>query len=179
MSALASILSVLATGFLIGGAARWAVPGPDPMPFWLTVLIGLGGSLVGGGIAAAIFGASHLLDSGGHVFGTVILEIGAAAALVVGYRRLVQNRPITGPDAYRFPTRGVGVARLRERLQQLGIDPDQMSSSIRRRRSGGSDRAARDAAEFAARLRELQEKRARGEISEEEFQRELDELQRR
>lgn len=177
MSDLASILSVVATGFLIGGAARWAVPGPDPMPFWLTVLIGLGGSLVGGGIAAAVFGSSHLLDSGGHVFGTIILEIGAAAVLVVGYRRFVQKRPITGPDAYRFPTRGAGVARLRERLQQLGVDPDKMGGSGRR--SGGSDKAARDAAEFAARLRELQAKRERGEISEEEFQRELDELQRR
>ena len=43
-------------GFITGGLARLAVPGPDPMPVWLTVAIGLVGSAVGGAIAIAIWG---------------------------------------------------------------------------------------------------------------------------
>jgi uncharacterized membrane protein YeaQ/YmgE (transglycosylase-associated protein family) len=54
---LGSLLSIVFSGFLIGALARLALPGPDPMPFWLTVLLGLSGSIVGGGIAAASFGA--------------------------------------------------------------------------------------------------------------------------
>ena len=49
---LAYFISAVAFGFVIGSLARWAVPGPDPMPAWLTIFIGLTGSLVGGGIVA-------------------------------------------------------------------------------------------------------------------------------
>ena len=43
---------------------------------------------------------------------------------MVGYRRFVQKRPLTGPDALKFPERGIGVERTRQRLQQLGIPLD-------------------------------------------------------
>ena len=59
---LGAILGALITGFVIGGLARWAVPGPDPMPLWMTVLLGLLGSVIGGAIAVAAFGSK--LDSG-------------------------------------------------------------------------------------------------------------------
>ena len=49
---LGAIIALIVTGFVIGALARWAVPGPDPMPFWMTVLLGLLGSLIGTGIAA-------------------------------------------------------------------------------------------------------------------------------
>ena len=35
---LGALLSIVFSGFLIGALARLALPGPDPMPFWLTVL---------------------------------------------------------------------------------------------------------------------------------------------
>src|SRR5216117_3639156 len=38
----------MVAGFITGGLARLAVPGPDPMPIWLTVAIGLAGSWGGG-----------------------------------------------------------------------------------------------------------------------------------
>src|SRR6478672_3264844 len=114
------------TGFVIGGAARFAVPGPDPMPFWLTVLIGLVGSAIGTAIGAALFGAKHTFDSSAHSFTTLLLAIGFATGLVAAYRVLVQKRPLTGPDARRFPRSGIGIAKIRERLHQLGIDPDQI-----------------------------------------------------
>jgi uncharacterized membrane protein YeaQ/YmgE (transglycosylase-associated protein family) len=128
---MSGILAAIFSGFLIGAAARWIVPGPDPMPFWLTVTLGLFSSIVGGGIAAALFGTSHVMTTSGHVFTTLLLEIGVATALVIAYRRFVQRRPVAGPEAHRFPTRGFGIARLRARLQQVGIDPEHLARAGR------------------------------------------------
>ena len=98
-------------GFITGGLARLAVPGPDPMPVWLTVAIGLVGSAAGGGLAIAIWGKG---TQGIGVFSFI-----GAVLLVVAYRHFVQKRPVYGPDALKFPERGFGVARFREQRQQL------------------------------------------------------------
>lgn len=97
---LGAIIQVLVSGFVIGALARWAVPGPDPMPVSLTILFGIAGSLIGGGIAGAIFGVEQ--DSG-SVFAILIGSILASTLLVIAYRRFVQHRPITGPEAHRPP----------------------------------------------------------------------------
>jgi uncharacterized membrane protein YeaQ/YmgE (transglycosylase-associated protein family) len=98
---LGAILLLLLSGFVIGVLARWAVPGPDPMPVWLTLAIGLGGSFIGSAIGAALIGANA--DTSGDVFTFLLLQVVAATLLVVAYRRFVQKRPITGPEAYRPP----------------------------------------------------------------------------
>ena len=41
------VLSILISGFFTGALARLAIPGPDPMPIWLTIAIGLVGSIMG------------------------------------------------------------------------------------------------------------------------------------
>ena len=105
---LGAIIQVLISGFLIGALARWAVPGPDPMPIWMTILFGIFGSFIGGGVAGVIFGVEQ--DSG-SVFAILIGSILASTLLVIGYRRFVQHRPITGPDAFRA-TAHVELARL-------------------------------------------------------------------
>ena len=117
---LAYFVSAVLFGFVIGALARWAVPGPDPMPAWLTIFIGLTGSLVGGGIMVALVGTA----TRGDLYLTIIASIAVAALLVVAYRRFVQGRPVTGPEAHRLPTKGFGIPRLRQRLAQMGIDPD-------------------------------------------------------
>jgi uncharacterized membrane protein YeaQ/YmgE (transglycosylase-associated protein family) len=86
---------VLVWGFAVGGAARWALPGPDPMPWYATVGLGLGGSALGGIIARILFGTA-----GGLIFAF----LGAVLLLYV-YRRFVQHRGITGPSARRLPPR--------------------------------------------------------------------------
>src|SRR5437588_10471528 len=117
---LQAFLSAVVLGFAIGGLARWAVPGPDPMPAWLTIFIGLTGSLLGGGVTAAVVGTK----TRGDLFATVMASIGVAALLVIAYRRFVQQRPVPWPEAMRLPTRGFGIPRLRQRLAQAGIAPD-------------------------------------------------------
>ena len=114
------VIGLLISAFVTGGLARLAVPGPDPMPAWLTILVGLGGSLVGGGIAYAAGSRSAYVIS--------LAGFAAAIALVVAYRRFVQRRPVIGRDAYRFPERGIGVDTYRERLQRAGIDPDRIGT---------------------------------------------------
>jgi uncharacterized membrane protein YeaQ/YmgE (transglycosylase-associated protein family) len=110
------ILAILISGFITGGLARFAIPGPDPMPIWLTIAIGLTGSIVGAIVGNAI---SH--DNGYLVS---FLSFGIAIVLVAAYRRFVQHRPIFGPGALAFPKRGLGVEGQREKLRKLGIDPD-------------------------------------------------------
>jgi uncharacterized membrane protein YeaQ/YmgE (transglycosylase-associated protein family) len=115
-----TVVGVLASAFITGALARLAVPGPDPMPIWLTILIGLVGSLGGGGIAYAAGSRSA------YVISTVGFVV--AILLVVAYRRFVQHRPVAGRGAYQFPKRGVGVESYRERLRRAGIDPDRLST---------------------------------------------------
>jgi uncharacterized membrane protein YeaQ/YmgE (transglycosylase-associated protein family) len=116
---LAAVIAYMVTAFIVGAFARFAVPGPDPMPAWLTIAIGLGGSAIGYGIVFATAG-KHALSWGG------IASFTAAVGLVLVYRRFVQKRPLWGKEAYRFPERGFGVEAYRERLKRAGIDPDKI-----------------------------------------------------
>jgi uncharacterized membrane protein YeaQ/YmgE (transglycosylase-associated protein family) len=119
---MSSVISIIVTAFITGGLARFAVPGPDPMPAWLTVLIGLIGTLIGAGIVVAITGADPAWMGIAGFF--------CAIALVMAYRRFVQKRPLWGPGAYRFPKRGIGVEEYRERLTRAGIDPDAIGRNM-------------------------------------------------
>ena len=134
------VFAILINGFIVGGLARLAIPGPDPMPMWLTVAIGLAGSIVGAVVGRAI---SH--DNG---YVVSFLSFAIAVALVAAYRRFVQRRPIFGPGALAFPQRGLGVTEQRERLRKLGIDPEFFGV-------GGAGAADGSRARHEAMLREL------------------------
>jgi uncharacterized membrane protein YeaQ/YmgE (transglycosylase-associated protein family) len=108
---LGAVLTIMLFGFITGSLARLAVPGPDPMPVWLTVAFGLAGSIGGGSIAIAIWGRSTQIVGLFAFLGAILL--------VVAYRRFVQKRPITGPGAHKFPDRGFGIERAQERRRQL------------------------------------------------------------
>jgi uncharacterized membrane protein YeaQ/YmgE (transglycosylase-associated protein family) len=112
------VLAILFSGFITGGLARLAIPGPDPMPVWLTLAIGLTGSIVGGLIGKAA--------SNDNAYVISFTSFAVAIALVAAYRRFIQQRPIFGPGAYAFPERGVGVEQQRQRLRSIGIDPDNL-----------------------------------------------------
>jgi uncharacterized membrane protein YeaQ/YmgE (transglycosylase-associated protein family) len=90
---LAFVLFILLWGLIIGALARLAIPGPDPMPIWLTIAIGVGGSLLGGIVTRIFFGT-------GVSFFFAFL---GAMLLVILYRKYVQHRPIWGPGARQPP----------------------------------------------------------------------------
>jgi len=87
------ILFILLWGLIVGALARLAIPGPDPMPIWMTIAIGIGGSLLGGILTRIFFGT-------GVSFFFAFL---GAMLLVILYRKYVQHRPIWGPGARRPP----------------------------------------------------------------------------
>jgi uncharacterized membrane protein YeaQ/YmgE (transglycosylase-associated protein family) len=149
---LGQILAIIVTGFVIGGLARWAVPGPDPMPIWMTILLGLLGSVVGGAIAAAAFGTK--LDSG-TAFADILLSILAASGLLILYRRYVQHRPVTGPDAYRPPEQKPN------RLRDVFASPA---------------RKAYEKEDATEQLRKLEELHKDGVVTDEEYERKKAEL---
>jgi uncharacterized membrane protein YeaQ/YmgE (transglycosylase-associated protein family) len=146
---LGSILMIMLFGFITGSLARLAVPGPDPMPIWLTVAIGLLGSAVGGAIAIGIWGK--------HTQGIGIFAFIGAVLLVVAYRRFVQKRAIVGPEALKFPERGFGVARFRAQRQQL----EDMARKARFEQAAASSEAN---------LQKLQELHEAGILTDEEFE---------
>jgi uncharacterized membrane protein YeaQ/YmgE (transglycosylase-associated protein family) len=89
------IIGLLLIGLVIGALARLAVPGPDPMPIWMTIAIGLGGSVIAGLLSKLLFGTGP----------SILLAFICSVLLVIGYRRFVQHRPITGPGARELPRR--------------------------------------------------------------------------
>lgn len=50
------LLSLFLFGLVVGALARLAVPGPDPMSIWMTSVLGLAGSLVGGLVGKLVTG---------------------------------------------------------------------------------------------------------------------------
>ena len=108
MDVVVGILGLALAGLVVGALGRLAVPGPDPMPIWTTILLGIGGAIVGGAAGYALIGQT------GYFLGAVIV----AALLVIGYRRVYQRRGVTGPESRRRPSRGFGIRR-RTRDQQI------------------------------------------------------------
>jgi uncharacterized membrane protein YeaQ/YmgE (transglycosylase-associated protein family) len=87
---LGDVVAILISGFVIGALGRLAVPGRDPMPIWMTILLGIVGSIVGGVVALAL---------GFGLYGVFVLSVLAATVILIAYRRLVQKRSVTGPGS--------------------------------------------------------------------------------
>jgi uncharacterized membrane protein YeaQ/YmgE (transglycosylase-associated protein family) len=70
------IISAIIVGLIIGALGRLVVPGRQPIPIWLTIVIGIIAAFIGGFIAAA-FGYSNA--SGGIPWIQIILQVVVAA----------------------------------------------------------------------------------------------------
>jgi uncharacterized membrane protein YeaQ/YmgE (transglycosylase-associated protein family) len=97
MNLVVQLIVLAVWGLIVGALARFAVPGPDPMPLWATMALGIAGSFVGG-VIGAILG----IGAGGLLFG-----IAGGTLLLILWRKFVEKRPLTGPGA-RFPARKRG-----------------------------------------------------------------------
>lgn len=49
------LIGMIIVGFIVGLLARFFYPGALPLGFWLTVLLGIGGSLVGGVLSSLLW----------------------------------------------------------------------------------------------------------------------------
>jgi uncharacterized membrane protein YeaQ/YmgE (transglycosylase-associated protein family) len=82
---IALLIFLALSGLVIGGLARLALPGPDPMGILATIGLGLAGSFVGGLLAAVLWNRPA----------GFIVSVLCATGLLYGYRRLVQKRGLT------------------------------------------------------------------------------------
>ena len=73
------IIAFLIIGLIAGFIARALVPGPDPMGWLGTMILGIVGSFVGGTLAALVFGGTLDLSASGLI-GSII---GAIIVLLI------------------------------------------------------------------------------------------------
>ena len=73
------IISFLIIGLVAGFLARLLVPGPDPMGWLGTLVLGLVGSFVGGTLAALVFGGTLEVSASGLI-GSIV---GAIIVLLI------------------------------------------------------------------------------------------------
>ena len=78
------ILGLILTGLVVGALGRLAIPGPNPMSVPMTIVVGIGGALLGGLVGRLIFRE----DGGG-----LLLAV-AGAALIVWLVQRNTNREV-------------------------------------------------------------------------------------
>lgn len=66
------MIFILLSGLVVGALGRLVIPGPNPMSVLATVLVGLGGAILGGIIGSVLFD-----EAGGFILSVV------GAALIV------------------------------------------------------------------------------------------------
>ena len=88
-----NIIAAIVIGIIAGYLGRALLPGPDPMGFFATILLGLVGALVGWVIFTALLGIgdTDMFDLGGLV-GAII-----GSMIVLGVFRMVRGRSASGP----------------------------------------------------------------------------------
>jgi uncharacterized membrane protein YeaQ/YmgE (transglycosylase-associated protein family) len=88
MGLLLYLIITAISGLFIGGLARLALPGRDPMSMFQTMLVGIGGSLLGGIVAWLLF----------HSAGGLFFSF-AGAFLIVYLIRRSRGGGLTHPGA--------------------------------------------------------------------------------
>ena len=76
------IIGWILIGLIAGAVARWLMPGPDPMGWLGTIVLGIVGSLVGGTLLNLLFGGGLELSAAG-ILGSIL---GALIVLFVRRR---------------------------------------------------------------------------------------------
>ncbi len=86
---ISSILVRIVVGLIVGVIARAIVPGPDPLGWLGTIVLGIVGSFVGGFLANLIFAGQAVVQSAGWI-GSIV-----GAVLVLLIWRSVGGRRVT------------------------------------------------------------------------------------
>jgi uncharacterized membrane protein YeaQ/YmgE (transglycosylase-associated protein family) len=78
VSVIVYLLVLFVVGLIVGGLARLALPGRDPMPIWMTALIGIAGSFLAGFFWLLVSGRNG---------GGIVLSVAFATLIVYLIRR--------------------------------------------------------------------------------------------
>jgi uncharacterized membrane protein YeaQ/YmgE (transglycosylase-associated protein family) len=70
------LIALIIVGLIVGALGRLFHPGHDPIPIWLTILIGVGATIVAGLLIGGVLG--FIL--------AVLIAIGLVAVVGTGYR---------------------------------------------------------------------------------------------
>lgn len=84
-----SILVWLVFGLIVGAIAKLMMPGKDPGSFVVTVMVGIVGSLIGGGISYLLLGAQGRYQPAGWIMSIV------GAILLLAIYRVIARRNVT------------------------------------------------------------------------------------
>ena len=85
MAIIGFVLITALFGAVVGGLARLALPGPDPMTLSQTILVGIGGSFAAGMVVRLL--------SGGRAEAGMIASVLGATGIVYLVRRSRERRP--------------------------------------------------------------------------------------
>jgi len=86
------LLLWIVLGLIAGAAAKIIMPGRDPGGIIITILLGIGGAVLGGMLSTALgFGAMTGFDIRSLDIRSLVVAIGGAVLLLIGYR-LVANK---------------------------------------------------------------------------------------
>ena len=81
------IISWIVMGLIVGLLARFIMPGKDPGGFIITILLGVGGGLLGGYIGTLL----GLGSVTGFDLKSVLIATGGAVILLILYRAVKKN----------------------------------------------------------------------------------------
>ncbi len=87
MSMIVYVIMLVVSGLIVGALGRLAIPGRDPMSIGMTILVGIGGSLIGGLVGRLLFRS----EGGG-----MLLAVAGAALIVWLIRRFGGRRREAG-----------------------------------------------------------------------------------
>jgi uncharacterized membrane protein YeaQ/YmgE (transglycosylase-associated protein family) len=71
------VIIILLSGLVVGALGRLVIPGPNPMSLLTTILVGVGGAILGGLLGSVLFGTP----------GGFVLSVVGAALIVLWIER--------------------------------------------------------------------------------------------
>ena len=85
-----NIIGWILFGLVVGAIAKFLMPGNDPGGWIVTILLGIGGALLGGMLATA----AGMGGMSGFDLRSLLIAVGGALLLLLGYRMLIRRPAI-------------------------------------------------------------------------------------
>ena len=82
-------IAIVISASVVGALARWVLPGPDPMSWRRTILLGAAGSMVGG-IVGSLFG----VEPGSSWVVSLVISVACSAFFLWFFRRRRRGVPL-------------------------------------------------------------------------------------